>query len=289
MSSTEPEFGLCLPQFTSNGDATVAAAITAEADGYDIVSVFDHLRPLGGPPGRPILECLTLLAAVAAATRRVRMLPLVLRAPLRPAATVGSVFRTLALLAPDRVILGVGGGDRLNEGEDRSVGLAALTPEQRRESVRALVGVVRAQAPQVPVWLGGTSAAMRAMTGEVADGWNIWGRSPAVVAAGASDVRASAAAAGRPSPRITWGGPVLLAGTVYAATSALDVWAAGRSDAERAGVVHGDAAAVHDQLAALRAAGVQSFLLSFIGPDAATARRKFAQNVLPVVRPADVL
>jgi hypothetical protein len=44
--------GVCLPQFTADVRAVLRAAGEAEADGYDLVSLFDHLTPLGGPPSR---------------------------------------------------------------------------------------------------------------------------------------------------------------------------------------------------------------------------------------------
>lgn len=277
------EVGLCLPQFTAEAGTTLAAARTAEADGYAAVSLFDHLRPLGGPPGRPILECLTTLTAVAAATSRVRVLPLVLRASLRPAATVGAVFRTLALLAPGRMVCVAGGGDKLNEAEDLSVGLPALAPAQRREALGALVEAMRHAAPAVPVWIGGSGAALRAMAGERADGWNVWGATADVLRAGAVEVRAAALRAGRDTPRITWAGQVLLADTDGHARGQLADWGAARNPAEVASVIVGDGAAVADQLHELAAAGARTVMLSFVGPNAARARRSFAQTVLPVV------
>lgn len=278
------EFGLCLPQFTSDAHATVLAAQEAEADGYDAVSLFDHLRPLGGPPDRPILECLTMLTAVATATSRVRLLPLVLRAPLRPPATVAAAFRTLAMLAPGRLVCGVGGGDRLNEAEDVSVGLPSLDPESRRQAIRAVLAAMHLAAPDVPCWIGGTSAAIRAMAGEIGDGWNVWGARASVVQVGAAEVAVAAQAAARPQPRITWGGQVVLAASPEQARNSLTGWGSGRSDSEIGGVISGDAAGVAAALGELMEAGVQTFLLSFVGSDAAVARRAFAADVLPVVR-----
>lgn len=283
MTTGDIEFGLCLPQFSADGGATVRAAKAAEADGYAAVSLFDHLRPLGGPPQRPILECLTMLTAVAAATSSVRVLPLVLRAPLRPPPVVGAVLRTLDLLAPDRVVCGVGGGDRQNAAEDLSVGLPALPVQARHDAIRAVVAAVREQAPGVPIWIGGTSAALRTMAGQIGDGWNVWGAQPGVVAAAAAQVQAAALASGRPAARITWGGQVVLAPTNAKAAQNLALWGAGRSQAELVGVISGDAAAVGQQLNALVDAGVQTIMVSFVGLSAAVARRAFAHDVLPGV------
>lgn len=278
------QVGVCLPQFTTDGKVTVAAAKAAEDDGYDVVSLFDHLRPLGGPPDRPILECLTMLTAVAASTSRLRVLPLVLRAPLRPAGTVASAFRTLSMLAPHRVICGVGAGDRLNEAEDLSVGLPTLSAEARRESVRAVVAAVRATSPEVPVWLGGTGPSMRTMAAQIADGWNMWGVPAGVVLPAVRELRRSAGEAGRAAPVVSWGGQVILATSDTDAENRLQTWGGNRRTDELAGVIRGNSATVAQQLHDLAAAGVSVLLLSFVGGDAATMRRDFAREVLPVVR-----
>ncbi len=286
--TTAVRFGLCLPQFTGDAQLTIQAARDAETDGYDAVSLFDHLRPLGGPPDRPILECLTMLAAVAAATERVSVLPLVLRATLRPPATVASAYRTLEMTAPGRLVCAIGAGDRMNEAEDRAVGLPTTTPSERRAAVAAVMAAVRAEVPGVPIWLGGLGPTMQRMAGESADGWNIWGAVPEAVAAGAQNVRAIAATVGRPAPTVTWGGQVLLAPTKAEADQRLAAWGQGRSAVELSGVVRGDATGVARGLGQLIEAGAEVLVLSFVGAGAADARRAFAADVLPRLRGGDV-
>lgn len=286
MTADRIEVGLCLPQFTADAQVTLAAAIAAESDGYDAVSLFDHLRPLGGPPERPILECLTMLTAVAAHTSRVRMLPLVLRASLRQPKTVGSAFRTLELLAPGRIVCGVGTGDSLNEAEDLSVGIGTLDSSRRRQSMLDVMMALRISAPDIPIWVGGMGQEVRVIAGRFADGWNAWGIPAATLATRSAVVAGAAAAAGRPLPRISWGGQVVLGSSAGDAATQLAAWAGGRSAKERAGVIAGDAEAVAAGLQELVASGVRTFLLSFVGAQAARARRAFAQDVLPLVRPS---
>jgi alkanesulfonate monooxygenase SsuD/methylene tetrahydromethanopterin reductase-like flavin-dependent oxidoreductase (luciferase family) len=276
--------GVCLPQFTADGRAVLSAAAEAEADGYDVVSLFDHLTPLGGPPSRPILECLTTLTAVAAATERVDLLPLVLRASLRPAATLTAMLRTLALAAPGRVVCGLGGGDRFNAAEDHAVGLPVLGPAQRTSAVLAAVAAVRDGAPGVPVWLGGSGPAMARLAGSVADGWNIWGAPPALLVERVGAVAAAAAEAGRAAPVISWGGQVVLGADDDTAKDRLQEWGAGRTPGQLAGVLHGGPARVAGQLRALADAGASTFLLSFVGAGAGDARRRFAGEAAPLLR-----
>jgi alkanesulfonate monooxygenase SsuD/methylene tetrahydromethanopterin reductase-like flavin-dependent oxidoreductase (luciferase family) len=279
-------FGVCLPQFTTDPAVSLRAARDAEDAGYDAVSLFDHLTPLGGPPGRPILECLTTLTWIAARTERITVLPLVLRAGLRPPATAAAAFRDLARLAPGRVVCAIGAGDWHNEQEDLSVGLPARTQAERQADVIGLVDVLRADVPGVPVWVGGAGARMRRIAGELADGWNIWGADPETVQSGAADVTRAANAAGRPAPVVSWGGQVVLAPSAAEAETRLATWGAGRPPAALAGVLRGDPDGVALGLAALAAAGASTFLLSFVGEGAAAARLEFARLVAPGLRAA---
>ena len=64
-----PLLAVTLPQFTEDPGPALEAAADARRLGFAGAFVFDHLWPLGGDRTRPALECWTLLAAVAAATR----------------------------------------------------------------------------------------------------------------------------------------------------------------------------------------------------------------------------
>ena len=273
--------GVCLPQFTADGAAVLAAAVEIEDLGYSAVSAFDHLSPLGGPPDRPILECFTLLSFVAARTSRVRVLPLVARAGLRPPAMTAHMARTLAAVATGRLVLGFGAGDKANAAEDRSVGLPVLDQDGRRAQLVAVVEALRADVPDVPLWLGGTSVAMQRLAGELADGWNVWAATPAECAAGAATSAAAAGAAGRAAPDVTWGGQVLMAGSDDEAAARLAKWGSGRRPEELARVVAGTADTVATRLRALADVGVTDAQLSFVAGAAAAQRRTFAAEVLP--------
>ena len=81
--------GVTLPSFVDDPAVPIHVARAAEAAGLDGVFVFDHLfRRAGDGSRRPALEGPTLLAAVAAATVRIDLGILVLRATLRPPATL---------------------------------------------------------------------------------------------------------------------------------------------------------------------------------------------------------
>jgi probable F420-dependent oxidoreductase len=97
----------------------LAMAERAEAAGFDSVWIGDSIT------ARPRHEPLTLMAAIAARTRRVRLGTGVLLPALRPPVVLAHIVGTLDRIAEGRVILGVG--------------IAADTPAIRREF--AAVGV----------------------------------------------------------------------------------------------------------------------------------------------------
>src|SRR5437879_4173063 len=75
-------FGLQMPSFTFPDvsddrlfERIVEIAQTAEESGFDSFWVMDHYHQIGmiGPPSDPMLECYTLLSAVAARTSRVKL------------------------------------------------------------------------------------------------------------------------------------------------------------------------------------------------------------------------
>ncbi len=262
--------GTYLPQ-RGMDRAPVEVARECEDLGYASVAVLDHVVPLGAPMGTPIAEAFATLAAAAAVTGQIGLRTLVVRAGLRPPAMTAHQARTLAALAPGRLVLGIGSGDAASRREDELIGLPDRSMAERRAEVRALVGVLREWLPAVPLWLGGAGAETQRLAGEIADGWNVWAGTP-------DEVRAGAALSG--TPVVTWAGQVLLGTTSAAAEERAAAWRPGRAvDRER--VLLGDPDAVGVRLRALAEAGVRETVVAFVGGDAATQRRDFARHVLP--------
>ncbi|KGN41980.1 glucose-6-phosphate dehydrogenase (coenzyme-F420) [Knoellia aerolata] len=98
----------------SPGELT-AYAIRAEELGLDSVTVSDHFQPWRLSGGHAP-NSLTWLAFVAARTERVLLGTSVLTPTFRyNPAVLAQAFATLACLAPERIFLGVGSGEALNE------------------------------------------------------------------------------------------------------------------------------------------------------------------------------
>lgn len=204
--------GLTLPSFRDSPEPAIEVARASEAAGVDAVFAFDHLFRTGASGKRPAIEAFTLLGAVAVETERIAMGTLVARASLRPAATLAHLFDTVQRVSHGRLIAAIGTGDEESRIENESFGLDFGTLEERL----AMLGnsVAAAMGRGYPVWVAGTSAAVRTMAAG-ADGWNRWGGTPERFAAGAEHVRSLAAgssstASSSSSCVLSWAGLVVM-------------------------------------------------------------------------------
>ena len=195
--------GLTLPSFRDSPEPAIEVARASEAAGVDAVFAFDHLFRTGPSGKRPAIEAFTLLGAVAVETERVALGTLVARASLRPAATLAHLFDTVQRVSHGRLIAAIGTGDEESRIENETFGLDFGTLEERL----AMLGnsVAAAMGRGYPVWVAGTSAAVRTMAAG-ADGWNRWGGTPERFAAGAEHVRSLSSN----SSVLSWAGLVVM-------------------------------------------------------------------------------
>ena len=114
---TTPWFGLHLPNYTFPGspperlfDRIVEQARAAEAAGFRLVSVMDHLNQIPGigPQTDPMLEGWSVLSALARETRTVRLATLVSGVTYRNPALLAKTATTLDVISGGRAILGLG-------------------------------------------------------------------------------------------------------------------------------------------------------------------------------------
>ena len=95
--------------FGGRWDDLHAAAVEAEAAGFDGVWVYDHLA--GSVHRAPhVLECWTVLTAIAATVPRLRVGSLVLNVANRRPGTLAVAAATLQEVSGGRLLLGLGAG-----------------------------------------------------------------------------------------------------------------------------------------------------------------------------------
>ena len=211
--------------------AVVDVAAAADASGVDQIVLPDHVAigprldryPYAAafpyPPGEPWLEPLTALAAIAGATRRVRLGTGVLIAPLRPVLLLAKTVATLDVLSRGRVDLGIGTGWQREEFVEPGMGFVGRTArmDDALHACRALweqeppvtvdrptiafTDVWSAPRPvqgRIPVWFGGQlTPAMVERIVTLGDGWLPLGPTVPEIAAGIETLRAAFRTAGR--------------------------------------------------------------------------------------------
>jgi alkanesulfonate monooxygenase SsuD/methylene tetrahydromethanopterin reductase-like flavin-dependent oxidoreductase (luciferase family) len=205
--------GLTLPSFARDVDEVLAVAVAAEDAGLDGVFVYDHLfRFAADGSRRPALESTALLGAVAAATHRIHIGPLVARATVRPHAITALTFATAQRLTNGRFIGALGAGDHESRQEQETFGLDFDSVDARLGALTDAVRVSRDQG--FPIWVGGTFWRVREIAAAEADGWNRWGGSVKVFA---DEAAALYAAAARSPFECSWGGLVVIDADDHAA------------------------------------------------------------------------
>jgi probable F420-dependent oxidoreductase len=114
MFSLKGTFGIAVRNFTAfpempDPGALIEYGVKMEALGFDSLWVWDHVL-LGVEPSFPIIEALTLLTAIAARTRKIRLGTGVLVLPVRNPVLLAKETASLDLLSGGRLILGVATG-----------------------------------------------------------------------------------------------------------------------------------------------------------------------------------
>ena len=111
--------GYQIPNFTYPGvgpaelyDAVVQQAREADRSGFDTVLVMDHFYqlPMIGDPDNFMLECYSLLSALARDTEHVKLSALVTGNTYRNPAVLAKTVTTLDIVSQGRAMLGIGAG-----------------------------------------------------------------------------------------------------------------------------------------------------------------------------------
>jgi F420-dependent oxidoreductase-like protein len=169
---------------------------TAEAVGLDWASVFDHFMPIQADPTGPCFEGLTLLAAMAAHTERLRCGVIVLGVTYRHPAVLAKMAATIDHVSGGRLNLGVGAawyeleheqygipfpriGVRMDMLDETCRILRGLWTQERFSftgehfRLRDAMAEPKPLQDPLPLWVGGSGERRTLrIVAEHADGWN---------------------------------------------------------------------------------------------------------------------
>lgn len=276
-----------------------------EAGGVD--SLWQSDRMVGPEPN---LECLSVMAALAARTRRMRFGMNVASLGHRDPFVVAKACATIDVLSEGRLLPAFGVGSAVGA-DYRARGLPTKGRGRRTDEALELIsrlwgepsvdfegehyryeGACIAPRPlqdPMPLWVGGSAGAAIERTARWGTGWQAGLDTPEQVAPVIAAIRRRSAELGRPIPEDHYGaGFGFRFGRVDDVVSRAHLEALGR----RLGrdplpwVAIGDADTVLDRLRAYREAGAQKFVLRPLAADAddmLAQTRAFIEQVLPEV------
>jgi probable F420-dependent oxidoreductase len=202
--------GLQLSQDGMDYKEILDIALEAERIGLDSFWILDHLNASPKPDQQQMLECWTLLSALATATKRIRFGALVLNVNNRSPALVAKMTATLDQISCGRLDFGVGAGGTNRAEQQKSLGYEyefdaygvsfPMRPSIRIERLDEALEIMKrmwtqnkvffrgkhysitdavclpkpVQKPHPPIWVGGMSGSkMMRVIAKHADGWNM--------------------------------------------------------------------------------------------------------------------
>jgi alkanesulfonate monooxygenase SsuD/methylene tetrahydromethanopterin reductase-like flavin-dependent oxidoreductase (luciferase family) len=276
------EFGLFITPMAERTAQVLELAELAEALGLDLVAIQDH------PYQRRFLDTWTLLSAIGARTRSIRLAPDVASLPLRPPVVLAKSAASLDLITGGRFELGLGAGtfwdaiagaggprrtpkeavDALVEAIEILRGMWAGGPFSFTGEHYQVPGIKAGPVPAHPIgiWLGAYKPRMLRVTGQLADGWlpSLGQMRPAELGALNAQIDEAAVDAGR-DPKVV--------------RRLVNIHGSFGNSAE---LLRGTPADWSEQLADLALGfGMSVFILSTDDPDQA---RHYAEEVVPRVR-----
>jgi len=258
----------------------------------------------------PMLECMTAMAALAGRTRRLKFGINVVSLALRDPVLVAKQCATIDVLSEGRLLPAFGIGsprapewvalhlDTRTRGRRTDEGLEIIRRLWREDSVEfkgvhyRLSGATispKPVQPELPMWIGGASAAAIRRTAQFGTGWQGGPETPAEIARVVAGIRAALAEAGRvieddhygASFPFYFGRP-----TEPAIQSAMDAYAKRTGVDASAYFAIGDAATIFERIADYVASGACKFILRPVASDdqqMLLQSRRLIEQVLPLV------
>jgi dimethylsulfone monooxygenase len=203
-------------------DYAKTMTLEAEALGFDSAWLPDHVINAHMTKKTPMLECWTVLSALAVLTRRIRLAGHTFNNSLRNPAVMAKMAATLDVISGGRVIYSL--GSAWFKHETSSYGLPFDDHDTRVTRLREALEIAKAlwtqnevsydghfntlkdaylepkpvQKPHIPIWVPGDSEATRRLAADIGDVWLTYSKSPEVIAEWMADM--TRRRGGRPLP-----------------------------------------------------------------------------------------
>jgi probable F420-dependent oxidoreductase len=298
--------GLGLMEFPFSGVAGFWRWVDlCEAGGVDSLWQTDRMISR-----EPILECMSVMAALAGRTRRLKFGVNVLSLAFRDPVLLAKQCATIDVLSEGRLLPAFGIGsplapewrtlnlDTRTRGRKTDEGLEIIRRLWREDAVDfegvhyRLTGasiVPKPVQPDLPMWIGGSSEAAIRRTARFGTGWQAGGETPEDIGAVVAAIRAAAVAEGRPIDDDHYGAGIAFRFGRPDDPALGRMFEAYRKRTGRDPLRHfaiGDAEAIVERIAAFVAGGISKFILrpAARGDDEVLAQtRRLIEEVLPRV------
>jgi probable F420-dependent oxidoreductase len=258
----------------------------------------------------PILECMSVMAALAGRTRRLKFGVNVLSLAFRDPVLLAKQCATIDVLSEGRLLPAFGIGsplapewrtlnlDTRTRGRKTDEGLEIIRRLWREDEVDfegvhyRLTGasiMPKPVQPDLPMWIGGSSEAAIRRTARFGTGWQAGGETPEDIGAVVAAIRAAAIAEGRPIDDDHYGAGIAFRFGRPDDPALERLFEAYRKRTGRDPLRHfaiGDADAIVERIAAFVAGGISKFILrpAARGDDEMLAQtRRLIEEVLPRV------
>jgi F420-dependent oxidoreductase-like protein len=133
--------GIDVSQHQQTWDELRSRVRFAEEAGFESAWVFDHFKPLYADPNGPCMEGWTLLAALAASTRRIRLGALVTGVTYRHPSVLAAEAVTVDHVSDGRLELGIGAA--WFEGEHDQLGIAFPSTRERTRRLEEALNILK--------------------------------------------------------------------------------------------------------------------------------------------------
>ena len=186
-------------------DYAKTMTLEAEALGFDSAWLPDHVINAHMTKKTPMLECWTVLSALAVLTKKIRLAGHTFNNSLRNPAVLAKMASTLDVISGGRVIYSL--GSAWFKHETSSYGLPFDDHDTRVGRLREALEIARAlwtqdsvdyegrfntlkdadlepkpvQKPHIPIWVPGDSEATRRLAADIGDVWLTYSKAPEVI------------------------------------------------------------------------------------------------------------